>query len=140
MPIALLRAEWSMLDPPARLQGLAERHLQLQPIAPNQIDTLDNLPTAPAARWPPRSADPIARHARRRCAGNDRQRTGAPAMAAVSRRHAPIPRGAATRWQRMLQFAALRQATSIAMSRPGAARARHRRLRAASICVIAAGS
>ncbi len=30
--IAALRSEWAKLDSPARLQGLASRHLTLQPI------------------------------------------------------------------------------------------------------------
>lgn len=47
--IAALRAEWSRLDTPARIQGLAERHLALKPVAPTQIDTLDRLPEKPPA-------------------------------------------------------------------------------------------
>ena len=57
--IATLRAEWARLDAPARIQGLAERHLQLQPIKPTQFDNLDRLPERPpsslraAIRSPP---------------------------------------------------------------------------------------
>lgn len=58
--IALLRAEWGRLDTPGRIQGLAERHLKLQPIAPTQFDTLDTLPERPLQVVPPRSTDPIA--------------------------------------------------------------------------------
>lgn len=46
--IATLRAEWSRLDTPARVQGLAQRHLiALRPIVPTQFDTLDRLPERP---------------------------------------------------------------------------------------------
>jgi len=50
--IAALRAEWARLDTPGRIQGLAERHLNLQPIKPTQFDSLDNLPPRPAAAEP----------------------------------------------------------------------------------------
>jgi cell division protein FtsL len=46
--IAALRAEWARLDTPGRIQGVAERHLQLQPAKATQFDTLDNLPERPA--------------------------------------------------------------------------------------------
>jgi len=46
--IAALRAEWVMLENPARIQGLAERHLSLKLIDPAQIDRLDRLPERPA--------------------------------------------------------------------------------------------
>jgi hypothetical protein len=55
--IAALRAEWARLDSPARIQGLADRHLALQPIKPTQFDTFDNLPARPPA--PPPGSDPI---------------------------------------------------------------------------------
>src|SRR6202012_282244 len=45
--IAALRAEWTKLDAPLRLQGLAERHLPLKPIAATQYDSLKNLPAGP---------------------------------------------------------------------------------------------
>lgn len=47
--IAALRAEWAKLDAPMRLQGLAERHLDLKSIAANQFDKIKNLPMRPAA-------------------------------------------------------------------------------------------
>lgn len=50
--IASLRAEWSQLDNPTRIQGLAARHLKLKPIDATQFDDLLHLPdrpTAPAA-------------------------------------------------------------------------------------------
>ncbi len=45
--IATLRAEWTKLDAPLRLQGLAERHLPLKPVLANQYDQLKNLPERP---------------------------------------------------------------------------------------------
>jgi hypothetical protein len=45
--IAALRAEWTKLDSPQRLQGLVERHLPLKPINANQYDALKNLPDRP---------------------------------------------------------------------------------------------
>src|SRR5712672_2796098 len=46
--IATLRAEWSQLDNPIRIQGLAQRHLALKPIDATQFDALDRLPERPA--------------------------------------------------------------------------------------------
>jgi hypothetical protein len=57
--IAALRAEWSKLDAPLRLQGLAERHLTLKPIAPTQYDDLKNLPERPPSYVKPGAPDPI---------------------------------------------------------------------------------
>ena len=57
--IAALRAEWSKLDAPVRLQGLAERHLALKPIAANQYDQLKNLPERPPSLVKPGDPDPI---------------------------------------------------------------------------------
>ena len=42
--IASLRAEWSRLDRPDRIQELAQRHLTLKPLEVRQYDTLDRLP------------------------------------------------------------------------------------------------
>lgn len=53
--IAALRAEWTKLDNPVRIQGLAQRHLTLKPMDSGQIDTLDKLPERPAV---PSSSDP----------------------------------------------------------------------------------
>jgi len=53
--IAALRAEWARLDTPGRIQGLADRHLKLQPIRPTQFDSLDRLPERPA----PPAADSV---------------------------------------------------------------------------------
>ena len=57
--IAILRAEWAKLDTPARIQGLADRHLALQPVKPTQFDNLDRLPERPPATVPQPSNDPI---------------------------------------------------------------------------------
>jgi hypothetical protein len=58
--IAALRAEWSQLDSPARIQGIVRRHLALKPIDASQIDTFDHLPERPPDIVPPDSSDPIA--------------------------------------------------------------------------------
>jgi len=55
--IATLRAEWSKLEAPLRLQGLAERHLELKPVEGTQFDSLKNLPERPPGYA--RTADPI---------------------------------------------------------------------------------
>jgi hypothetical protein len=55
--IAALRAEWARLDTPTRVQGLADRHLALQPIKPTQFDDFDRL--APRSPVPPPNTDPI---------------------------------------------------------------------------------
>jgi len=57
--IARLRAEWAKLDAPLRLQGLAERHLQLKPLSANQYDSLKNLPERPPNFARPGAPDPI---------------------------------------------------------------------------------
>ena len=57
--IAALRAEWSKLDEPLRLQGLAERHLTLKPIGASQYDQLKNLPERPPSFARPGDPDPI---------------------------------------------------------------------------------
>jgi cell division protein FtsL len=45
--IAALRAEWTTLENPARIQGLARRHLHLRPAEATQYDALDRLPERP---------------------------------------------------------------------------------------------
>jgi hypothetical protein len=48
--ISLLKAEWSVLTQPARLQDLVDRYhefLQLQPLTPNQIGSLVDIPEKP---------------------------------------------------------------------------------------------
>jgi hypothetical protein len=57
--IAVLRAEWTKLDAPLRLQGLAERHLTLKPLNAMQYDSLKNLPERPPSLVKPGESDPI---------------------------------------------------------------------------------
>jgi len=58
--IAALRAEWATLDNPARLQGLARRHLPLRPAEATQYDPLTRLPDRPPSATQPAPADAIA--------------------------------------------------------------------------------
>jgi cell division protein FtsL len=58
--IAALRAEWSQLGNPRRIQSLAQRHLSLKPIEPTQFDSFDRLPERPPQIVPPESNDPIS--------------------------------------------------------------------------------
>ena len=58
--IAALRAEWATLDNPARLQGLARRHLQLRPADATQYDPLTRLPERPPTVMQPQPTDAIA--------------------------------------------------------------------------------
>lgn len=51
--IATLKAEWSLLNQPRRLQDLVERYhsyLELDPLDPTQIGTLDDIPFKPAVQ------------------------------------------------------------------------------------------
>jgi cell division protein FtsL len=57
--IASLRAEWSQLDNPIRVQGLAQRHLTLKPVEATQFDSFDRLPDRPADAVAPDVNDPI---------------------------------------------------------------------------------
>jgi hypothetical protein len=50
--IAALRADWALLENPARIQGLVERHLALRMLDPAQIDRLDRLPERPVPPAP----------------------------------------------------------------------------------------
>ena len=58
--IAALRAEWTQLENPARIQGLVLRHLKLGPIQPTQFDALDQLPERPPQIVKPPLDDAIA--------------------------------------------------------------------------------
>ncbi len=50
--IDVLHAEWSYLNNPRRLEGLARRHLGMEPIRPGQLSTLSALPMRPALEGP----------------------------------------------------------------------------------------
>jgi hypothetical protein len=55
--LQILKAEWSMLDQPARLQAVVDRHndhFLLLPFTPDQLVTIDEIPLKPVP------ADPIA--------------------------------------------------------------------------------
>ena len=58
--IAALRAEWSTLENPARIQALARRHLHLRPAETTQYDTLEHLPERPPQVVQPPPPDAIA--------------------------------------------------------------------------------
>jgi hypothetical protein len=58
--IAALRAEWTALENPARVQGLARRHLHLRPAEAIQYDALDRLPERPPAIVQPPQTNAIA--------------------------------------------------------------------------------
>ena len=57
--IAALRAQWSKLDSPARIQELVRRHLALRPVEARQYDRLDKLPERPPDLVPVEEPDPI---------------------------------------------------------------------------------
>ncbi|MEA2948561.1 MAG: hypothetical protein QOI40_3891 [Alphaproteobacteria bacterium] len=57
--IAALRAEWAKLDSPARIQGLARRHLSLKPMEVEQFDRLNALTERPPDLVPVDEPDPI---------------------------------------------------------------------------------
>jgi len=58
--IGALRAEWATLENPARIQGLARRHLHLRPAEATQYDSLDRLPERPQQAVQPPPVDAIA--------------------------------------------------------------------------------
>ena len=57
--IANLRAEWTALDRPDRIQGLAQKHLKLKAADIAQFDAFDRLPERPRQLVPAGTADPI---------------------------------------------------------------------------------
>jgi hypothetical protein len=59
--IAALRAEWATLENPARLQGLARRHLPLRPAEATQYDSLGHLPERPPTIVQPLPSDAMAK-------------------------------------------------------------------------------
>jgi hypothetical protein len=61
--IHVLRAEWSLVNQPKRLQALAERHLDLQPMKPGQFGRVDAVP-AQSPQVPPPQPRAIAQERR----------------------------------------------------------------------------
>ena len=57
--VAALRAEWSQLDNPTRIQGLASRHLSLAPIEATQVERFERLPDRAPEMASPETTDPI---------------------------------------------------------------------------------
>jgi hypothetical protein len=57
--IAALRAEFTRLDDPRRIEELARRHLPLKPIQVHQLDHLDQLPPQRPQLVAPGTPDPI---------------------------------------------------------------------------------
>lgn len=53
--VQVLKAEWSFLNRPDRLQALAETHLDLEPVAALQIGALYRIPVRGAGLWLPQS-------------------------------------------------------------------------------------
>jgi hypothetical protein len=56
----MLRADWALMNDPERLQALASHYLQLQPMAPSQLMTMDQLAAALPAPIPPGSVPAAA--------------------------------------------------------------------------------
>ena len=56
--IAVLRAEWSYLNQPARLEDLAIRHLGLEPPRPNQLRSVSDFLARPERKEPERQPAP----------------------------------------------------------------------------------
>lgn len=64
--IELLKADWSLLTQPARLQELTERYsdiLELQPIAVEQIVQVNEIPAKPIDLSPFQEGDPLGGYA-----------------------------------------------------------------------------
>ncbi|MGE0716452.1 MAG: hypothetical protein AB7P02_13505 [Alphaproteobacteria bacterium] len=58
--IHVLKAEWSFLNQPARLEQFARRHLDLAPIGAGQLGRIEDIPLRPEFAPPPASP-PLAR-------------------------------------------------------------------------------
>jgi len=56
--IHVLRAEWSYLNQPARLEGLSRRYLELQPLEGGQFSEIAALPVRPLPGLSPAEATP----------------------------------------------------------------------------------
>ncbi len=53
--VQVLKAEWSYLNQPERLEALAKTHLDLEPVAALQIGALYRIPVRGAGLWLPQS-------------------------------------------------------------------------------------
>jgi hypothetical protein len=60
--IHVLRAEWSYLNQPSRLEALNKRHLPLAPITAAQIGRIEDVPLRQAVPAPAPLAPPMVRH------------------------------------------------------------------------------
>jgi cell division protein FtsL len=83
--IHVLKAEWSFLTQPSRLDALAERFLKLTPITSAQIGRIDTLPERPADAVAGAPGSPPSPHATR----------AAPASRSLGTRVATLKIGAA---------------------------------------------
>ncbi len=87
--IHVLRAEWSYVNQPQRIEELARRHLELKPVRPEQLGGVSDLPFRPAAEQaagdvaPPDATAP------------ERSSTGKPLKIIRPAPPAPAPGGAA---------------------------------------------
>ena len=61
--IHVLKAEWSFLNDPVRLRDLAERHLGMRQMGPNQIATLNTLNAQPVTALVQNNPAPAPAHA-----------------------------------------------------------------------------
>jgi cell division protein FtsL len=59
--IHVLEAEWSYLNRPSRLEELAERYLDLKPLAPHQLTAISALPIRPTREDASHDSDAIAK-------------------------------------------------------------------------------
>jgi cell division protein FtsL len=57
--ISVLRAEWTKVERPERVQTLAQQHLKLKPLDVAQFDDLSKLPERPPQIVPAGTSDPI---------------------------------------------------------------------------------
>ena len=58
--IHVLKAEWSHLNDPRRLRQQIKRHLEMSPVRPEQVGTLEQIPARPAHPEETGGIDPAA--------------------------------------------------------------------------------
>jgi cell division protein FtsL len=61
--LAVLRAEWSLLNRPERIERLAKKYLKLAPAAPQQLVTVDTVRDRDFERGAPDAAPQVAAEA-----------------------------------------------------------------------------